>query len=91
MLRYNNKTIIYAVVLLQVVLIMYAYQYGLSRSVKPAAVSMIELSQPANQISPKWIAIADPNQKTVSIVMVGVGEKFSTHVMAITPYDKTEE
>ncbi len=92
MLRYNSKTIIYAVVLLQVVLIMYTYQYGLSRSIKPAAVSMVELSQPADKLgSTRWLAIADPNQKTVSIVTVEVGIPSSARVEAIKPYDKTEK
>ncbi len=92
MLRYNNRTIIYAVVVLQVVLIMYAYQYGLSRSVKPASVNMIELSQPADKLgSTRWLAIADPNQKTVSIVTVEVGIPSSARVEAIKPYDRLEK
>lgn len=77
---------IVAVVILQITVVVYAVMYG--RHSATAPVSMIELSQPGSQISPKWIAIADPNQKTVSVVMVGIGEKISTSVFTVTPYNE---
>jgi len=62
------------VIALEALMIFGAIMYGRSTTVPaPAPVSMIELAQPDSQISPKWIAIADPNTKTVSLLHAGVG------------------
>ena len=57
----------------------------------PAPASVVELTQPPNQISPKYIAIVDPSARTVSIVVVGLQDKIEAHVMSVVPYSKTSK
>jgi hypothetical protein len=65
-----------------------AVQYGRNRN--PSPVSTIELSQPLDQTSPKWIAVTDPDQKTVSIIMVQIGDANATATLAsVTSYSET--
>ena len=89
MYRFNPRTWIYIVIFIQISLMLSAYQYGVSRSVKPAAVSMIELKQDEHQVSPRYITVADPNTKTVSVMMIEVtNETGATRVLSVTPYDR---
>ncbi len=92
MYRFNPRTWIYVVIFILISLMMSAYQYGVSRSIKPAAVSMIELKQAENQVSPRYITVADPNTKTVSVIMVEVtNQTGDTRVLSVTPYDRVSK
>jgi hypothetical protein len=84
MTGFKTHGIILLAALLLVVVVFSAIQYGRNSCSSP--VSMIELTQPA-YMTPRYIAISDPNQKTVSIVMIS-NQGGTAEVIAVTPYSK---
>lgn len=98
MAHFKTLGIVLLTILLLVAVIFGAVQYGRSSKSSPVCpVSMIELSRSSDEVGPKWIAIADPNKGTVSIVEVSkytietsgtVTSEASASIIAMTPYSE---
>lgn len=96
MTRFSVPIITILTLLLLAAGIFGAIEYSKNKaSSQVSPVSMIELAQPSSNSSPRYIVIADPNQKTVSIVTVEVKDNILippiTTVTSVTPYSKTSK